>query len=190
MMIKFEHTVTYTNIHDAFIWNGYKQLDIVPVNPIQSALAGADSVKDRIKMVQDELLKMPQADVQTIHEFLPDEYHRTIIAPASCMIIGAEHKTPYKVILKKGTITVNRGTEVFTLTAPAEFDVPVGEQRLGYTHDEVIWTDVYENPDNCTNIDILEERLYVTPDCGLYDYRKRNGLLLGETQWLPSSQHQ
>ena len=22
-MMKFEHTVTYTNIHDAFIWNGY-----------------------------------------------------------------------------------------------------------------------------------------------------------------------
>ena len=22
-MIQFEHTVTYTNIHDAFVWNGY-----------------------------------------------------------------------------------------------------------------------------------------------------------------------
>lgn len=189
-MIQFEHTVTYTNIHDAFIWNGYKPADIVPVNPLKTALAGADSVKERIQVVQDELLKMPQADIQTIHEFLPNEYHRTIIAPPSCMIVGAEHKTPYKVILKKGTITVNRGSEVFTLTAPAEFDVPVGEQRLGYSHDDVIWTDVYENPDNCTNIDTLEERLYVTPDCGLYDYRKRNGLLLGESKWLPLSQHQ
>ena len=184
-MIQFEHTVTYTNIHDAFVWNGYKQLDIVPVNPIQSALAGADSVKDRIKMVQDELLKMPQADIRTIHEFEPGEYHRTMIAPPSCMIVGAEHKTAYRVRLEKGTITVNIGNDVKTLTAPCEFDVPAGEQRVGYSHDEVIWVDIYENPDNCTNIDVLEERLYVVPECGLYDYRKRNGLLqLGETKWL------
>lgn len=132
-MMQFEHTVTYTNIHDAFIWNGYpQQQQVVSVNPLKTALAGADSVKDRIKVVQDELLKMPQADIKTIHCFEPEQYHRTIIVPAGVMLTGAEHKTDYKVRLEKGTITVNRGTEVFTLTAPAEFDVPVGEQRLGY----------------------------------------------------------
>lgn len=60
-MIQFKHNKVYTNIHDAFIWNGYKQPDIMPINPIQSALAGADSVKERIEAVQNELLKMPQA---------------------------------------------------------------------------------------------------------------------------------
>ena len=35
-MMKFEHTAVYTNIHDVFVWNGYKQPDIVPVNPIQT----------------------------------------------------------------------------------------------------------------------------------------------------------
>ena len=186
------HTVVSDSLQNAFNWQEYPFLtyNVVLVNPIKTALQSCDSVKDRIKVVQDELLKMPQADIQTIHEFEHGKYLKTMIAPPSCMIVGAEHKTPYTVILKKGTITVNRGNEVFTLTAPAQFDVPVGEQRIGYTFDEVIWTDVYENPDNCTNIDILEERLYVIPECGLYDYRKRNGLSLGETKWLPLSQHQ
>ena len=35
-MMKFEHTAVYTNIHDVFIWSGYKHADIVPVNPIQT----------------------------------------------------------------------------------------------------------------------------------------------------------
>ena len=49
----------------------------------------------------------------------------------------------------------------------------------------MIWVDIYENLDNCTNIDELEDRLYVIPECGLYDARKRNGqLVLGETSWL------
>ena len=184
-MMKFQHTVTYTNIHDAFIWNGYKPADIVPVNPVSAALQNADSVKDRIKVVQDQLLQMPQADIVTLHNFLPGTYERTMKAPASCMIVGAAHKTPYRVRLEKGTITVNVGTEVKTLTAPMEFDAPAGEQRVGYSHDEVIWVDIYENSDNCTNIDTLEERLYVVPECGLYDARKRNGqLVLGETKWL------
>ena len=183
--MQFERTITYINIHDAFVWNGYKQPDIVPVNPLKQALTGADSVKERIEAVQDELLKMPQADITTLHNFLPKIYERTMIAPASCMIVGAAHKTAYRVRLEKGTITVNIGNDVKTLTAPCEFEVPVGEQRVGYSLDEVIWTDVYENPDNCTNIDTLEERLYVVPECGLYDYRKRNGLLqLGESKWL------
>lgn len=176
--MQFERTTTYTNIHDAFIWNGYPQQQVVPVNPLKTALAGAESVKDRIKMVQDELLKMPQADIQTIHEFLPNQYLRTMIAPPSCMIVGAAHKTPYRVRLEQGTITVNIGNDVKTLVAPCEFDAPAGEQRVGYSHDEVIWVDIYENLDNCTNIDALEERLYVVPECGLGDYRKRNGLLL------------
>ena len=46
--MQFERTITYTNIHDAFVWNGYKQPDIVPVNPIKQALTGADSVKERV----------------------------------------------------------------------------------------------------------------------------------------------
>jgi hypothetical protein len=184
-MIQFEQNKIYTNIHDAFVWSGYKQPDIVPVNPVSAALQNADSVKERIQVVQDELLKMPQADITTLHNFLPKIYERTMIAPASCMIVGAAHKTAYRVRLEKGTITVNIGNDVKTLTAPCEFDVPAGEQRVGYSHDKVIWVDIYENPDNCTNIDVLEERLYVVPECGLYDYRKRNGLLqLGETKWL------
>ena len=185
-MIQFEQNKIYTNIHDAFVWNGYRPADIVPVNPVSAALQNADSVKDRIQVVQDELLKMPQADITTLHNFLPKIYERTMIAPPSCMIVGAAHKTPYRVRLEKGTITVNIGNDVKILTAPCEFDVPAGEQRVGFSHDEVIWVDIYENPDNCTNIDVLEERLYVVPECGLYDYRKRNGLLqLGETLWLP-----
>jgi hypothetical protein len=175
-VIQFKHTATYTNIHDAFIWNGYAPANIAPVDPI----------KERIQVVQEQLLKMPQADIVTLHNFLPGTYERTMKTPASCMIVGAAHKTPYRVRLEQGTITVNIGNDVKTLTAPCEFDAPAGEQRVGFAHDEVIWVDIYENSDNCTNIDVLEERLYVVPECGLYDYRKRNGLLqLGETLWLP-----
>ena len=36
-MMQFERTITYTNIHDAFIWNGYKPAD--STNVILDAVA-------------------------------------------------------------------------------------------------------------------------------------------------------
>jgi hypothetical protein len=46
--------------------------------------------------------------------------------------------------------------------------------------DEVVWTDIYKNPDNCRNIEELENRLYVVPDIGLGDNRQ---LRKGELSW-------
>jgi hypothetical protein len=135
-------------------------------------LATVEVTKEKIVALQDELLKMEQADIVTEHTFMPGIYERKIIVPAWCVLTGAAHKTPYKVRLEKGTIAVNVGNEVKILTAPYEFDACAGEQRVGRVFDEeVVWVDIYDNPDNCTDISALEDRLYVVPECGLGENR-------------------
>ena len=95
-----------------------------------------------------------------------------MVAPPHTVIVGAEHKSPYKVKLEKGTISVNIGDEICTLTAPMEFDAPAGARRVGLVGDEeLVWIDIYDNADDCTDIDELEERLYVIPECGMLDKR-------------------
>jgi hypothetical protein len=37
--------------------------------------------------------------------------------------------------------------------------------------DEVIWVDIYDNLDDCTDVATLEDRLYVVPEWGLGDSR-------------------
>jgi hypothetical protein len=45
-------------------------------------------------------------------------------------------------------------------------------QRAGRVfEDEVVWVDVYPNPDNLTDLAVLEDLLYVVPDIGLADSR-------------------
>ena len=130
------------------------------------------TLQQKIDVLQDELLKMPQADIKTIHSFEDGKYIRTMIAPAWSLIIGAEHKTPYKVRLEQGTISVNIGDEIRTLTAPMEFDAPAGARRVGYVSDkELVWVDIYDNLDGCTDIDEIEDRIYVIPECGMLDKR-------------------
>jgi hypothetical protein len=135
-------------------------------------VATLEVTKEKIVKLQDELLKMEQADIVTEHSFTPGIYERKIIVPPWCVLTGAAHKTPYKVRLEKGTIAVNVGTEVKVLTAPYEFDANAGEQRVGRVFEnEVVWVDIYENLDNCTDIPTLEHRLYVVPECGLGENR-------------------
>jgi hypothetical protein len=134
--------------------------------------AVALSMAEKVKALEIELLKMPQADIVTTHTFLPGVYERTITIPAWTVLTGAEHKTAYRVRLEKGTIAVNTDNGVKVFTAPCEFEANAGMRRAGRVFDEeVVWVDVYDNPDNCTDIAILEDRLYVVPEYGLADSR-------------------
>jgi hypothetical protein len=137
-------------------------------------LSTVEVTKNKIVALQDVLLEMPQAEIVTTHTFKPQVYERMITVPKWTVLTGAAHKTPYKVRLEKGTIAVNVGAEVKVLTGPYEFDACAGEQRVGRVFDEeVIWVDIYDNPDNCTDISVLEDRLYVVPKCGLLDNRQK-----------------
>jgi hypothetical protein len=129
-------------------------------------------LREKVEKLQEALLQMPQADVVFLHHFEPGKYIRTMIAPPWSVIVGAEHKTPYRIRLEKGTIAVNIDDEIKVLTAPLEFDAPAGVKRVGRVFDEeVIWVDYYDNPDDCTDIQAIEERLYVIPECGLMSNR-------------------
>jgi hypothetical protein len=137
-----------------------------------SGILAKPTLQHKIDVLQDELLKMPQADIKTIHSFEEGKYIRKIIAPPWTVMIGAKHKTPYKVKIEKGTVAFNIGDVVHTLTAPVEFDAPIGERRVARAfEEEVVWVDIYDNLDNCTNIDEIEDRIYVIPECGMLDKR-------------------
>lgn len=126
----------------------------------------------KVLALQNELFKLPQADIVTEHTFLPKVYERKITIPPWVVLTGAEHKTPYRVRLEKGTIAVNTENGVKMLNAPCEFEASAGMQRAGRVFEnEVVWVDVYENLDDCTDIATLEHRLYVVPECGLGDSR-------------------
>ena len=134
--------------------------------------APAVVMRKKVEALQHELLKMPQAAIVTEHVFKPGVYERKITIPPWTVLTGAEHKTDYKVRLEVGTIAVNTDNGVKVLTGPLEFDVKAGMQRAGRVfEDEVIWVDVYPNPDDCTDLVVLEDRLYVVPECGLADSR-------------------
>jgi hypothetical protein len=131
----------------------------------------------KVERLQNELLKMPQADIKTIHRFLPGVYERTIVVPPWTVLTGARHKTDYRVRLERGRIAVTMDDGASVLDAVCEFDAKAGVQRAGRVFDEeVVWTDVYANPDDITDISELEAMLYEIPECDLGENRYKNKL--------------
>jgi SET domain len=129
--------------------------------------------REGIERLQAVLLQIPQAQIVTVHSFFPGTYERTVIIPPWTVLSGAAHKTAYRVRLEKGVIAVNTDQGIQVLEAPYEFDAPAGMQRIGRVFEhEVVWVDIYDNPDDCRDIAVLEERLYVVPDCGLGEHRR------------------
>jgi hypothetical protein len=118
--------------------------------------------------LEAELLIKPPAHIVTEHKFYVGLYERTITIPPWTVLTGATHKTEYVVRLERGTIAVNVDEGVKVLTGPVEFNAKAGIKRAGFVFDEeVVWTDVYDNPDNETDLAIIEARLYEIPECDL-----------------------
>ena len=129
-------------------------------------------VEQKVSRLERELLRMPQADIQTTYAFSPGTYERTITVPPWVVLTGAEHRTDYHVRLEQGTIIVNTDDGMRALVGPCEFAAKAGIKRAGFVQgEEVIWTDIYPNPDNCRDIAVLEARLYIVPNIGLADSR-------------------
>lgn len=129
-------------------------------------------VTSAIDRLEAALLQMPQADIVTVHSFLPGKYERKIIIPPWTVLSGAPHRTAYCVRLEQGRIAVTTDEGIRILRAPSAFAAPAGVRRVGRVlEEEVIWVDVYDNPDDEQDIDTLEERLYVIPECGLGERR-------------------
>ena len=148
---------------------GANELDVFDPH----AVATPDEMKAKVVALQEQLLRLPQADIVTMHSFRPGFYERTIVIPPWTVLTGAEHKTAYQVRIGKGTIAVNVDNGgIKILSAPMLFDVGAGMQRAGHTfEEETIWTDICPNPDNCRDIEELERRLVnVTDACLMDDY--------------------
>ena len=84
------------------------------------------SLASSIYTLENELLKMPQADIKTEHIFKYGVYERKITIPAFTVLTGAKHKTDYVVRLEQGSIAVNTDDGVKILSAPFEFKSKAG----------------------------------------------------------------
>lgn len=115
----------------------------------------------------------PQAEIETRHYFAGGVYEREIIVPAGMVITGKIHLTEHLAKLVKGTMSLIGSEGSGTFTGPVTFKSSPGAKRIGYAHDDVVFS-TFHAVGGCTDLVEIEAALVVnTPE----EYEQRIGLI-------------
>jgi hypothetical protein len=104
------------------------------------------------------ILKMPQAYCPVAHYFGPGTYIRQVTMPSGIFAIGHRQRFEQMNIFLQGRLAMLQPDgSTKEIAAPMIFTGPPG-QKMGIILETVTWLNIYPNPDDERDIDILENR--------------------------------
>lgn len=111
-------------------------------------------MKGSVERLQDALLKLPQAEIKTVHTFCHGVYAREITIPKDGCIVGAKHKTSFFMVISKGRCIIESNGERNEYKAPCTLISPIGAKRAIMAIEETVLTTFH--PTKKTNIKKIE----------------------------------
>lgn len=127
---------------------------------LHSELSGIDAVAAAIHQY------LSPVAIEPTHRFADGIYAREIIIPAGTLIVGKVHRTRHLNVISQGRISVWSANEgVRHITAPFSFVAEPGTQRLGFAHEDTVWTTIHGTSE--TDLAVLEATLvepYAIPE--------------------------
>lgn len=111
-----------------------------------------------IQRFEEDILKLPQVIFPIRHIFSPGMVAREMFIPKGSVLTGAVHKHAHLVAFD-GDITVwTPGAETRFTGHQVVASLP-GAKRAGFAHEDTYCTGYFLNPDDETDISVLEARL-------------------------------
>lgn len=118
--------------------------------------------RDKVALLESEMLKHEQIDIPVRHDFSPGIYARTITIPAGTLLTGRIHKFEQLNILSGGTIEVLTQDGMKKVTAPFIVVSPPGTKRVAYAHTDCTWTTVLATEEK--DPDVIEAKFTVATE--------------------------
>jgi len=123
--------------------------------------------KEQIEKLQAEMVKMPQAELQTEHYFSEGMYCRKLTRPAGTLIVGKVHKKSHFFLCAKGEIIAWTESGMRTLKAGDIIESQPGTKRVTYAISDAIGITVHKT--DKTNLDEIEAELIEPDITALFD---------------------
>jgi hypothetical protein len=117
--------------------DAYGIMEILPSDP---------DIRGKIMRLEETMMNLPESmkdDLPVEHLFSQGVYARTITIPKGCLLIGMIHKHKNLNIISKGDISVLTEDGVVRVQAGARIVSPPGVKRVGFTHEDTIWTTIH-----------------------------------------------
>lgn len=108
--------------------------------------------RSQILRLENEMRRHAQVEIRPVHYFAEGLYAREITIPAGTLLTGLIHKKEHLNIISKGDITVWTEHGMKRVRAPFTMVSPPGTKRVGYAHEDTVWTTIHA----CTLSDLAE----------------------------------
>lgn len=131
-------------------------ITLVNENGIEQRIADTDTSDRRasIQQLEDAMLQGETTEIDTKHHFAGGVYAREIFIPAGTTLTGKIHKTEHLNIISKGDISVATEDGVQRIKAPYTIVSKPGTKRVGYAHEDTVWTTIHGSKEK--DLDKLE----------------------------------
>jgi quercetin dioxygenase-like cupin family protein len=123
--------------------------------------------REEILRLQDEMAKMPQAELQTEHYFSQGMYCRKVFRKAGTIIVGKVHKKDHFFMCAQGQIIAWSEKGMVTLSAGDVLCSKAGTKRVTMAVTDAIGITVHKT--NKTDLDKIEKELIEPDELALYD---------------------
>lgn len=100
------------------------------------------SDRDKVLMLEQEMLRHKQVEIPVRHYFSPGVYAREITIPAGTILTGRIHKYEQLNILSGGEMSVLTDDGMVKVAAPFTVVSPPGTKRIAFAHTECTWTTI------------------------------------------------
>lgn len=114
-----------------------------------------DDCRSKISFMENEIGKCEQVEFEVINHFSNGVYARELHIPKGTVLVGKIHKHENLNIISKGDISVLTEEGVKRVTAPATVVSPPGTKRVGYAHEDTVWTTIHATEE--TDVDVIEK---------------------------------
>ena len=123
--------------------------------------------REEILRLQDEMAKMPQAELETEHYFSQGMYCRKVFRKAGTIIVGKVHKKDHFFMCAQGQIIAWSEKGMVTLSAGDVLCSKAGTKRVTMAVTDAIGITVHKT--NKTDLDKIEKELIEPDELALYD---------------------
>jgi len=131
---------------------------------------------ENIEAVEKKMLDLPQAECSVSHHFGAGVYIREVTIPAGVFSVGHYQNFEHMNNMIKGrVIMLNEDGTTSEVVAPIQFVGQPG-RKVGFIIEEMVWQNIYPNPDNETDFNVLEEKYVTKTESWLDDNKAKNQL--------------
>jgi quercetin dioxygenase-like cupin family protein len=123
--------------------------------------------REQVEKLQGEMVKMPQAELTTEHNFSPGMYMRKVFRPAGTLIVGKVHKEPHFFLCAKGEIIAWTEGGMKRLQAGDVVESKPGTKRVTLAVTDAIGITIHRT--ESTDLDEIEAELIESDTTALFD---------------------